>query len=218
MRAPAMRRLQSLALAALLLIATPFAALSRDVVAPEAPSSAVNGILRYRGFTVDMTAVANDPKRAEIEASARKQIDIVADCGAKEEIMAFFRSQKMTMKMGQVVHGGRFSKAGGVEIEGRALPPERPIVLHELLHALHAHYLPNGLENADVIRFYSNAMRGRVYQQGSYVLSNKGEFFAITASLYLWGFVARPPNNRETLRSRQPQYYEWLGKTFGVQK
>jgi len=49
------------------------------------------------------------------------------------------------------------------------------------------------------------------------VLTNNREFFAVTASLYLWGYVARPPNNRETLRLKQPYYYDWLGKLFGVE-
>jgi hypothetical protein len=44
------------------------------------------------------------------------------------------------------------------------------------------------------------------------------EFFAVTASLYLWGNVDRPPNTRAVLRARQPVYYRWLGDEFGVQK
>ena len=216
-----MRRLHLLGLALVTLLVVSAAALvwSRDVSAP-APGApgVVNGLLTYRDFKVDMATVANAPNRDELEASVKKQIDIVADSGAKPEIMAFFRSQKVTMKQGQVVHGGRFSAAGGVEIEARPQPPERPILLHELLHALHANYLPGGLDNPDVIRFYNNAKRGMLYPPGAYMLINKGEFFAITGSLYLWGFVARPPNNRETLRSKQPHYYEWLGEMFGVRK
>ena len=49
-------------------------------------------------------------------------------------------------------------------------------------------------------------------------MSNLGEFFAVTASLYLWGKVARPPHDRETLRAKQPYYYAWLGELFGVKK
>jgi len=40
----------------------------------------------------------------------------------------------------------------------------------------------------------------------------------VTASLYLWGSVAREPHNRETLRAKQPNYYKWLGDIFGVRK
>jgi len=93
---------------------------------------------------------------------------------------------------------------------------DNPILLHELLHALHYLYLPDRGRNPDVLRFYQNAQKGQVYPANEYVMSNVGEFFAVTASLYLWGKVARSPNNRETLRAKQPYYYAWLGELFGV--
>jgi len=182
-----------------------------------AASDVVQGALRYRGFTVDMTLLENDDNRDAVEDSLKKQLDIVADCGAKPEIMAFFRHQKMKLKFGSEDGGGRFTSAS-IEVEARPQPAEKPIVLHELLHALHGRYLPGGFNNADVDRFYGNALRGRLYPPGAYVLKNRREFFAVTASLYLWGYVARPPDNRETLRSKQPFYYRWLGELFGVAK
>ncbi|HEY2137923.1 MAG TPA: hypothetical protein VGH49_18705 [Xanthobacteraceae bacterium] len=182
-----------------------------------AAGDAVNGVLTYRGFTVDMTVVETAPNRAAIEASLKKQIDIVADCAARPEIMTFFRSQKMKLKLGGGDGGGHFGSAG-VEIDATPQPPEKPIVLHELLHAMHARYMPNGANNPDIDKFYRNAVSGQVYPAGEYVLTNHGEFFAVTASLYLWGYVARAPNNRETLRAKQPHYYAWLGELFGVQK
>ena len=187
-------------------------------VAPaSAASDVVNGVLSYRDFTVDMTVVKDDAKRDEIEASLKKQIDIVANCGAKSEIMAFFRSQRIKLKFGAEDGGGRFTSAG-VEIDATPQPAEKPIVLHELLHAMHARWLPNGVRNADVDRFYNNARRGQLYPPGAYVLKNNKEFFAVTASLYLWGYVARPPNDRATLKAKQPIYYAWLGKLFAVEK
>lgn len=179
---------------------------------------AESAILHYRDFTVDTSIVRGAANFPQIESSLKKQLDIVADCGAKAETMAFFRSQKMTLKFGGEDGGGRFSPNGGVEIDATPAPANKPIVLHELLHAMHARYLPQHNNNPDVIRFYNNALRGQLYPAGSYVLKNRNEFFAVTASLYLWGFVARPPNNRETLKAKQPVYYAWLGDLFGVQK
>lgn len=182
-----------------------------------AASDFVNGQLIYKGITVDVTLAENAPNRDAIEESLKKQIDIVDGCGAKPEIMAFFRAHKLKLKFGHGDGGGHFS-AAGIEIEAAPQPPEKPIVLHELLHALHAQYLPNGVRNADVLRFYNNAVRGKLYLAGEYVLKNNKEFFAVTASLYLSGFVARAPNDRETLRAKQPRYYEWLAQLFGVKK
>jgi hypothetical protein len=183
----------------------------------QAASDIVDGELHYRGFTVDMSLVERAPNRDAVEVSLKKQLDIVADCGVKPEVMTFFRSQRIKLKHGGSDGGGRFSSAG-IEIEGAPQPPQKPIVLHELLHAMHARYMPQGANNADIIRSYQNAVRSHAYPDGEYVLKNKAEFFAVTGSLYLWGFVARPPNDRETLRAKQPYYYEWLGQLFGVKK
>jgi hypothetical protein len=194
-------------LSALLLAFSPAAALAE----------ALDRVLTYRGFTVDTTLLKAAPNRNAVETSLKKQIDIVADCEAKPEIMAFFRSQTMKLKWDGEDGGGRFTSAG-IEIDAKPQPPEKPIVLHELLHAMHGRYLPGGFKNADVDRFYNNAVRGQVYPKGEYVLKNNREFYAVTASLYLWGYVARAPNNRETLRAKQPYYYTWLGELFGVTK
>jgi hypothetical protein len=98
------------------------------------------------------------------------------------------------------------------------MPPQRPIVLHELLHAFHNYVLPGGVNNPDVLLYYSRARNSQLYPANEYVLKNAKEFFAVTASLYLWGNVDREPHNRETLRERQPFYYQWLGRLFAVQK
>jgi hypothetical protein len=132
-------------------------------------------------------------------------------------MLAFFRAQAIKLKADGRDGGGRFSSAG-IEIQAAELPPEKPIVLHELLHALHARYLPGSNRNPDVLRFYRNAMSGQLYPANEYMMKNVNEFFAVTASLYLWGYVARAPNDRETLRAKQPHYYAWLGELFGVKK
>ena len=174
--------------------------------------------LVYRGFTVDMALAAQMPNRAAIEASMKRQIDITADCGVSADIMAFFRAQSIKLKTDRRGGPGRYTGAGGVEIQAAALPPENPILLHELLHAFHYRRLPDGARNADVLRFYGNAQRGQLYPPDEYVMSSAGEFFAVTASLYLWGKVARPPYDRATLCVRQPYYCAWLGEVFGVRK
>jgi hypothetical protein len=174
--------------------------------------------LTHRGFTVDISLAANMPNRAAIEASLKRQIDITADCGAKPEIMAFFRAEKIALKTDPKGGPGSFSPAGGVLLHAAAQPPENPILLHELIHALHYRAMPNGTRNADVLRFHGNAMRGGFYAADDYVMKNTNEYFAVTASLYLWGKVARPPHDRATLCRNQPHYCAWLGELFGVKK
>ncbi len=58
----------------------------------------------------------------------------------------------------------RFSRNGGIEIDTH-LPPQQPIVLHELLHAYHAFVLPQGARNPDILEFYNQARNGGLYRR-----------------------------------------------------
>jgi hypothetical protein len=173
----------------------------------------------YRGFTVDVSDAKSAPNLKAVEASLRHQIDIAADCGASPKIIEFFKSQTIFVKPGQGDGGGRFSsRVKGVSVDIAVDAPEKPVVLHEMLHAYHWWVLPDGFKNPDVERFYERARDGALYPPDAYVLKNVQEFFAVTASLYLWGNVDRPPHDRKTLQEKQPVYYKWLGDQFGVVK
>ena len=183
--------------------------LAQVTAAPATAAPLRRGVLLYRGFTVDAAAIERDEgARSAVE----HQLDIVADSGVRPEILAFFRAQHMLVRPGARDH---FSREGGIEIDTH-LPPQQPIVLHELLHAYHAFVLPQGARNREVLEFYNQARNSGVYPPRSYVLRNPMEFFAVTASVYLSGHVDRPPGNRETLRAAQPRYYAWLAQHFGV--
>ena len=176
------------------------------------------GELRHRGFTMQL-AISGLPNRAALETAMRHQLDIVADSGVKPQILALWRSIPLMLVPSTGKGGGEFRAGHGIEIDAVPTPPpENPVVLHEFIHALHYRYLPQGNANPDVMRFYQIAVQNQLYPEGSYVLKNRSEFFAVTGSLYLWGKVARPPHDRETLRTKQPRYYQWLGDLFGVKK
>jgi hypothetical protein len=175
------------------------------------------GKFTYRGFTVDATAARSGAKTRALEASVKHQLDIVADSGVKPEILDFFRNQVIVLKSGLGSDHGRFD-GNIVMIEDTVEPPQRPIILHELLHAYHAKVLPEGGQNPDVLLFYNRAKNNNLYPSDEYLLKNNREFFAVTASLYLWGNVDREPHTRENLKAKQPIYYDWLGKLFSVSK
>ena len=182
------------------------------------PASAAD-TFGYRGFTVDTTEAQNAPNLKAVEDSLRHQIDIAADCGAAPKIIDFFKSQTIFVKPGQGDGGGRFSsKVKGVSVDIAVNAPEKPVVLHEMLHAYHWWVMPDGFGNADIQGFYARARDGGFYPVDAYVLKNVQEFFAVTASLYLWGNVDRPPHDRKTLHDKQPMYYKWLGDQFAVVK
>ncbi|MEA2949304.1 MAG: hypothetical protein QOI40_4634 [Alphaproteobacteria bacterium] len=200
------------AIAALLVLLVPARAFAESNIA--------DGKLSYRGFTVDMSVVRGAANVAAIEASVKHQIDIAADCGAKPEIISFFRGEEIVLKSGLGRKHGHFSSNNSkrVEIEDTVEPPQKPFVLHELLHAYHFGVLPGRFHNPDVLRFYNRAKTYKLYPANEYMMSNEREFFAVTASLYLWGNVDREPHTRERLKAAQPVYYAWLGRLFGVRK
>jgi hypothetical protein len=175
---------------------------------------------QYRGFAADWSAARKLADFDEVEASLKHQIDIIADCGAIAKAMDFFKRQKIVLTSGRKDGGGHY--VGGtnkvVGLNAEVQPAQKPILLHEMLHAYHDQVLPEGTRNPDILRFYGRAREGGFYPPDAYVLQNVKEFFAVTASLYLWGNVDRPPFKRDALRTRQPIYYRWLGDEFGVQK
>lgn len=194
------------------------AALPSAIGGAQAQQAGDDQALSYRGFTADVAAVAGSADRAAILASLQHQLDIAADCGARPEIITFFQSQKITLKPGAGDAGKFNSNQPGVTVNAAVQPPQKPIVLHELLHALHFRFLPDGFGNREIYRFYEAAVAGNLYKSGAYVTKDVQEYFAVTASLYLWGNVDRPPFTRDNLKAKQPDYYAWLGQLFGTQK
>jgi hypothetical protein len=175
-------------------------------------------LFTYRGFSADISDLRDASNRDAVLSSLQHQLDIAADCGALPAIIDFFRSQRITLKASAGDSGKFNSNNPGVTINAAVQPAERPIVLHELLHAYHFRALPGGFANPDILRFYQVALDNNLYKAGAYVTKNVQEYFAVTASLYLWGNVDRPPFNRDNLKARQPDYYVWLGQLFGVVK
>ena len=135
----------------------------------------------YRGIAVDTSAAQSQPNLKDVVASLKHQIDIVVGCGAKPEIMTFFKSKPVAVKPGQRDGGGHFSsKIEGVTVDASVVPPEKPVLLHELLHAYHFRVLPGALQNPDLLRFYGIARRNELYPPDAYVLKNVQEYFAVT--------------------------------------
>jgi hypothetical protein len=65
-----------------------------------------------------------------------------------------------------------------VTVDAAVVAPEKPVLLHELLHAYHFRVLPGAMQNPDVQRLYDNARQGELFPPDAYVLKNVQEFFA----------------------------------------
>jgi hypothetical protein len=127
---------------------------TRSAIAQSGPT------FTYRGIAVDASAAQAAPDIKDVVASLKHQIDIVVGCGAKPEIMTFFKSQPVAVKPGQGDGGGHFSsKVEGVTVDASVVPPEKPVLLHELLHAYHFRVLPGALQNPGLLLWDRTAER-----------------------------------------------------------
>jgi hypothetical protein len=90
---------------------------------------------------------------------------------------------------------------------------QRPVILHELLHAYHSQVLPQGYKNPGILLHYKRAKEKQLYPANAYLMTNEREFFAVTASVFLYGEDG--PLSRSMIKEKQPDYYRYLVFLFG---
>jgi hypothetical protein len=73
--------------------------------------------------------------------------------------------------------------------------------------------VPRGFKNAGILLHYNRAKDGQLYPAEAYLTTNEREFFAVTASVFLYGNDG--PITRPTLKEKQPDYYKYLVYVFG---
>jgi hypothetical protein len=90
---------------------------------------------------------------------------------------------------------------------------QRPAMLHELLHAYHNLIMQRGFKNAGILLHYKIAKDKKLYPAEAYLMTNEKEFFAVTASVFLYGNDG--PITRSNIKEKQPDYYQYLVYVFG---
>ncbi|MFG5121270.1 hypothetical protein [Methylorubrum sp. POS3] len=169
---------------------------------------------RYRGYRIEMARDVPNAEIAQLRQAAEHQVDIVEATSLDEGTKAFLRRFPVVVHSGA---GERSHYSGGDHVDIAVEDPkdDRPILLHEYMHVYHFRKLPGGRNNPDILTFYGRAKDGGFYPAGAYLLKNQGEFFAMTASVYLHGRLAREPFTRDELRQKQPVYYRFLSRLLG---
>lgn len=181
---------------------------------PGAASARNTAGFSHRGHSVDMTGCP-PRRRPAVSAWVRQQIDLVEGLAIGEDSRAWFRSIPISINP-DLPSPGRFSARGGLELKDVITPADNPVLLHELLHGYHRRRLTQAQQRRIDVFFAEAAALGR-WPADAYMLSNVAEFFAMTASVALWGRAARPPDTRRDLRTAMPDYYAWLADHFGLQ-
>jgi hypothetical protein len=170
-------------------------------------------VFNYHGWQVDLTNAKGAEPDREMVAAVKRQLDIVEHVDLKPDVLTFMRTIRIWANPAAAKAGpGHYSSKTGIDLRVKSLAPDKPIILHELLHAYHDRMLPGGFGNTDVAQFFD--IGKRVWPGDSYMMSNGHEFFAVTASVYLFGDIDRPPYSRSQLREKQPRYYQWLATLF----
>jgi hypothetical protein len=172
--------------------------------------------INYRGFKADVSEIKDAPRQDTVLKALKRQIEIVEQVKPGEEDLKFFKSIPIVVippDSGTPGVNGSIKKT--VFVKARDLASDRTILLHELLHAYHHLKIAYGFQNARIRAFYEEAKNKYSNLQNEYFLSNAREFFAVTASIYLFGDISRPPSKRGAIKKNQPEYYRYLEKVFG---
>lgn len=193
----------------------------------------------YRSYFFDLREIAERQDFAVIVDELRHQIDIVEGVGLSQRVLKFFHTvpivaDELASLSSPKDHPDALAAAcyvgwahpdavdvaadtgrGVVMVRPIRIDAQRPLVLHELLHAYHANILPQGFKNPAVLFHYDLAKSKDLYPAAAYLLTNEKEFFAVTASVFLYGKDGTEPFTRSNLKQRQPDYFNYLVWLFG---
>lgn len=174
---------------------------------------------QYRGFTIDETDVQGLANLDVVRSAIREQVDFVYAVGLPESVLKFFQGvpfQIMRDNSKKTSPGLYSARARKVEVTARIVQTgHKPVLLHELLHALHDQRIKGGYGNLEILGFYRAGQQLSGFAQNSHMLKNEKEYFACAGTAYLFGVTAQEPFSRTKLQETQPKFLEYLRALFG---
>lgn len=170
-------------------------------------------VLELQGFRIDRSAIADAEWRA-VERRLARQVSIVTSAGVPAQVLAFFRTVPIELNPGHNDTGGAYLQ-GKIMLPSLPIPENRPVLLHELLHAYHHQVLGNAapIRRAHQAALQSEALGGR--HRGAHFLNNPSEFFAVIGTIYLFGRIQQPPFDCGAIAAEQADFLAFLGQQFG---
>jgi hypothetical protein len=171
----------------------------------------------YHGFTIDDHAAGAGLAPAAA-ASVARQLEIVESVGLPSQVLEALKHTPIVVDPDLRGNPGVFSAFGGnpvVRIRPIVFPSNKPILLHELLHAYHYQVL--SMRNRDIEDAYRYARNQDLFPQfrSAHFLDNPKEYFAVTGTLYLFGDIQQPPFRCEALAKLGADYLAFLAARFG---
>lgn len=171
----------------------------------------------YHGFAIDQSVRQLAPN---VMASLEAQLDIVDAVGLPPAVLAALKATPIIVDPDLRGNPGIFAVRGGagaVYVQPIVFPANKPILLHELLHAYHFGTL--GLWRPEIVQTYQRTRDSNLFPPqftSSHFLENGKEFFAVTGTLYLFGDIQQPPFTCNALAKLDPDYLAFLAAQFGA--
>jgi hypothetical protein len=166
----------------------------------------------YHGWHVDASKVPDQPHEAVVKA-VQKQIDGIETLGFAQDIMHFMRSVPLHANASHAGAPAHYDRANGVDFRLDTLDPKKPILLHELLRAFQDQKL-KAEENEVIANAYKESRASGTWPASAPMLKSPQDFFAATATVYLFGDIDTEPFTRGRMHEAQPEYWKWLGGVF----
>lgn len=155
---------------------------------------------------------------ADTQAALDGQLQIVESVGLPQAVLDKMRQTPIIIDPNLRGQPGVFMPRNGgvVVVRPFAFPANKPILLHELLHAYDFKVL--GMADPKVVAAYREAKANAGFPpqyQSSHFLVNAREFFAVTGTLYLFGDIQQPPFACASLAKLPQEYLDFLAAQFG---
>jgi hypothetical protein len=170
----------------------------------------------YHGFKIDES---KGRLSREQEDSLFKQLDIIERAALPPAVIDTMKQTAIVVDPDLRGNPGIFAVRDGaaaVYVRPMEFPENKPIVLHEFLHAYHFRALRlDRPEIQDEFQWVKHANLFPERYQSSHFLENAKEFFAVTGTLYLFGNIQQPPFDCSALSRLRPQYLKFLNDQFG---
>ena len=175
---------------------------------------------QFSGFQVDMSALNAQQKAIAIPEYAN-QIQVIQKANLPVSIYEFMKTvpivadPTLPLSGTPALFSAKGADKGVVKSYVGPMPSDKPILLHEMLHAYDWNYWKFALP--EVTKAYTDAMTKALYPDSanSHFLENASEFFAISGTIYLVGSIQQPPYNCKALTFNQTDYVKFLETIFG---
>lgn len=199
-----------------LIFAIAVLAAARAVVA--APSGAgsssvtASTIAEYHGWQIDLSHVKDEPRNTVV-AAITHQLDLVENVAMAQDIRTFMRSVPITAWPGRDYGTAHYDASrGGIDVRYLALDPKQPMILRELMLAFYGAHMKTA--RTDIQRYFEQAKASGTWSPDADIVRDMEEFFASTATVYVYGNMDRAPFTQGKLQASQPEYWTWLGTVF----